>query len=85
MPITVLVADDKEIVLSSIRLLFDFDPEIRIVGEVANFRQTLERATELKPQIVIIPINPDDMSESAGNQIAVRKVRLTANCNVFLD
>jgi DNA-binding NarL/FixJ family response regulator len=59
--ITVLVADDKEVVLSSIRLLLGSDPEIRIVGEAASFRQTFQRATELKPQIVVMDLHmPDD-------------------------
>ncbi len=65
MAITVLVADDKEVVLSSIRLLLGSDPEIRIVGEAANFRQTFQSATELKPQVVVMDLHmPDDSSVS---------------------
>ena len=65
MPITVLVADDKEVVLSSIRLLLGSDPEISIVGEAANFRQTLQRTSELKPHIVLMDLHmPDDSSVS---------------------
>ena len=61
MPITVLVADDKEAVLSSIRLLLNTDPEIHMVGEAADFKQTLQRATELKPQVVVMDVHmPDD-------------------------
>jgi DNA-binding NarL/FixJ family response regulator len=41
MPITVLLTDDKEVVRSSIRLLLDSDPEIRIVGEAATFSRQL--------------------------------------------
>lgn len=65
MPITVLVADDKEVVLSSIRLLLGPDPEIRIVGEVGSFKQTIQSALDLKPQVVVMDLHmPDDSSVS---------------------
>jgi DNA-binding NarL/FixJ family response regulator len=65
MPITVLVADDKEVVFSSIRLLLGPDPEIRIVGEVGSFQQTIQSALDLKPQVVVMDIHmPDDSSVS---------------------
>jgi two-component system response regulator DevR len=41
-------------------MLLDSDPEIRIVGEAANFRQTLQHATDLKPQIVVMDIHMPD-------------------------
>ncbi len=55
----------KKLCFSSIRLLFGLDPEIRIVGEAVNFRQTLQRATDLKPQIVLMDLHmPDDLGLS---------------------
>ena len=62
MAITVLVADDKQVVLSAIRLLLGSDPELRIVGEAANFRQTFQSATELKPQVVVMDLHMPDES-----------------------
>jgi DNA-binding NarL/FixJ family response regulator len=56
MPITVLLTDDKEAVRNSIRMLLESDPEIRTVGEAANFQQTIHRAIELKPQIVVMDL-----------------------------
>ena len=87
MPITVLVADDKEVVLSSIRLLLGSDPEIRIVGEAANFQQTLQRASELKPQIVVMDLHmPDDSSVSPQEiKSVLNTLGLAADCNVFLE
>ena len=65
MPITVLLSDDKEVMRSSIRLLLVSDPGIRIVGEAANFQQTIQRAVDLKPQIVVMDLHmPDDSSVS---------------------
>jgi len=63
MPITVLLTDDKEAVRNSIRMLLESDPEIRTVGEAANFQQTIQRATDLKPQVVVMDLHmPDDSS-----------------------
>jgi len=63
MPITVLLADDKEVMRSSIRLLLDSDAGIRIVGEAANFQQTIQRAVDLRPQLVVMDLHmPDDSS-----------------------
>jgi DNA-binding NarL/FixJ family response regulator len=62
MPITVLVTDDKEVVRRSIRLLLNTDPEIRMVGEAANFRETIQSASNLKPQIVVMDLHMADDS-----------------------
>ena len=76
MLITVLLADDKEAVRNSIRMLLESDPEIRTVGEAANFQQTLRSATDLKPQIVVMDLHmPDDSSaeaESSCEQLLCR-------------
>ena len=56
MPITVLLTNDDEAVRSSIRRLLDSDPEIHTIGEAVNFQQTIQRAAELKPQIVVMDL-----------------------------
>jgi DNA-binding NarL/FixJ family response regulator len=61
MPVTVLLTDDKDVVRHSIRLLLGSDPEIRIIGEAANFEQAIQCAINLKPQIVLMELHmPDD-------------------------
>jgi two-component system response regulator NreC len=69
MPITVLLSDDKEVVRSSIRLLLDSDPEIRMVGEAVNFRQTIQSAIDLKPQIVVMDLHMPDASSVNPQEI----------------
>jgi DNA-binding NarL/FixJ family response regulator len=56
MAITVLLTNDEEAVRSSIRRLLASDPEIHTVGEAVNFQQTIQRASELKPQIVVMDL-----------------------------
>ena len=76
MPITVLLADDKEVVLSSIRLLLRLDPEIHIVGEAGNFRQAIQSATDLKPQIVVMDLHMPDESCMSPQEIKSQLERL---------
>jgi DNA-binding NarL/FixJ family response regulator len=47
MPIKVLVADDSEIVRRGIRDLLRSHPEIELVGEAADFRETIKMMNEL--------------------------------------
>ena len=55
-PITVLLTNDDEAVRSSIRRLLDSDLEIHTVGEAVNSQQTIQRAIELRPQIVLMDL-----------------------------
>ena len=69
MPITVLLTDDKEVVRRSIRLLLDSDPDIHTVGEAFNFKEAIQRATELKPQIVVMDLHMPDTSSVNPQEI----------------
>lgn len=62
MPITVLVADDKEAVLRAVRVLLRQDPEIRIVGQAGNYQQTTQSILDLKPQVVVMDLHMPDES-----------------------
>lgn len=75
MPITVLLTDNEEAVRRSIRRLLDSDPEIHTVGEALNFQQTIQRAIELKPQIVLLDLRMADNSSVNPKEI---KLQLSA-------
>jgi DNA-binding NarL/FixJ family response regulator len=57
MPITVLVADDAEIVRRAITSLLALHPAVQLVGEASNFAQTIQMANDLKPQIIVMDIH----------------------------
>jgi|GEM_PF-5534213 len=65
MPITVLLSDEKEV----IRLLLNSDPEIRVVGEPTTFRQSVQSANELKPQVVVVDLDMPDASSVSPQEI----------------
>jgi chemotaxis response regulator CheB len=63
MPIKVLLADDSEIIRRAIRSLLEAQPEIELVGEAADFAQTIQMANDLKPQVIVIDLH---MSEETS-------------------
>lgn len=60
MPISILIADDAQIVRKAIRALLEAEPEIEIVGEATNFSETIDLTTRLKPGIVIMDLHMSD-------------------------
>jgi DNA-binding NarL/FixJ family response regulator len=60
MPITVLLADDSELVRRAIRRLLMNRPEINLVGEATDLAQTMRMLQELQPQVVILDLHMSD-------------------------
>ena len=60
MSIKVLLADDSKIVRQAIRRVLDAQPEIEIVGEAANYTQTVQLKNDLNPQVVLLDIHMPD-------------------------
>lgn len=55
-PIRVLIADDHAIVRKGIRAVLALEPDIVIVGETADGKQTVEQAQALQPDIVLMDL-----------------------------
>ena len=62
MPITVLLVDDHPIFLKGLRLLFDEEQDIRVVGEAGDGRAAIEQAQELSPDVVVMDISMPNMN-----------------------
>jgi two-component system response regulator DevR len=61
--ITILLADDSEIVRKGIRQLLTTHSEIEILAEAADFAQTIQMTNEMKPQVVVMDLYmPDETS-----------------------
>jgi DNA-binding NarL/FixJ family response regulator len=56
MPFRILVADDHEIVRRGLVALLASQPGWEICGEASDGRQTVERAQQLKPDVVVLDI-----------------------------
>ena len=56
MTIRVLVVDDHSVVRQGLRMFFGLDPELDVVGEAANGQEALERARQLRPDVVLMDL-----------------------------
>jgi two-component system, NarL family, response regulator NreC len=59
-PIKVLVADDNEIVRSALVRMLNADADLAVIGEAANFDETLKLVDVLKPDIVLLDLHMPD-------------------------
>ncbi|HOX58859.1 MAG TPA: response regulator transcription factor [Candidatus Paceibacterota bacterium] len=53
----VLLADDHEVVRDGLRLLIDSQRDMRVVGEAADGKEAIEKACELKPDVVVMDLS----------------------------
>jgi DNA-binding NarL/FixJ family response regulator len=60
MKISVLVADDSEIMRKVIVDLLKCDPEIEVVAESVGFAQTIQLAARLHPQVIVLDVHMSD-------------------------
>lgn len=60
-PIRVLIVDDHAILRKGIRALLSTEADMEVVGEAANGREALARATELHPDVILMDLVMPEM------------------------
>jgi DNA-binding NarL/FixJ family response regulator len=63
MSIKVLVADDTVVMRQAIGRLLGSQPEIELVGEAADYFQTIQLSNDLKPQVIVMDLHMPDVTE----------------------
>ncbi len=54
--VRLLIADDHKIFRQGIKKLLEEEPDLQVVGEAADGREVVKKATELKPDIILMDI-----------------------------
>lgn len=60
--IKVLVVDDHSLVRTGVISLLQNTPDIDVIGEAENGREAIEKADELKPDVILIDISMPEIS-----------------------
>ena len=81
MALKLLVADDNEVVRSSIVRILKQNPDVEVVGEAINYAQTMELTAALKPDVLLLDLLMPD--EGAFTQEAI-KLHLLHNTSCIL-
>jgi DNA-binding NarL/FixJ family response regulator len=66
---TVLLADDNESVRKAIVRLLQGDSDIQVLAQGATFAQTIELASELHPQVVVLDVHMSDERDVTPAQL----------------
>ncbi|HEV2392189.1 MAG TPA: response regulator transcription factor [Verrucomicrobiae bacterium] len=65
----IVLADDHQMLRDGLRLLIDSQHDMHVIGEAANGREALDRARQLKPDVMVMDLS---MPELNGLQVTER-------------
>jgi len=73
-PIRLLIVDDHPIVRRGLRMCLGEQPRIEILGEAADGREALNKAHELKPEVILMDIDMPQMNGLAVTDLLRREM-----------
>ena len=79
--LSILIADDHELVRRGIRTLFEGRPEWKICGEAATGREAIEKARKLGPDVVLLDIT---MPEKTGLEALAEIMAIDPSARVLM-
>jgi len=68
MCVKVFLADDAAVMRKAIRSLLSNREDISVVGEASNFLETVQKTTELHPDLIILDLNMPDRNHIAPSE-----------------
>jgi DNA-binding NarL/FixJ family response regulator len=60
-PITVLIADDEELVRSGLQMIIDAADGLEVIGEAVDGADAVSKAARLRPQVVLMDVQMPDV------------------------
>jgi DNA-binding NarL/FixJ family response regulator len=64
----VLLVDDQSLVRMGFRMVLDAEPDLTVVGEASDGREAVQRAAELRPDIVLMDVRMPGMDGLAATR-----------------
>jgi two-component system response regulator NreC len=80
--IRILLADDHAVLRAGLRALLNAESDMEVVGEAANGREAVERAEELKPDVIVMDLSMPGMGGIDATK-QIREKGLTARVLVL--
>jgi DNA-binding NarL/FixJ family response regulator len=62
MPLKIIIADDHEVVRQGIRAVLQGQPDWEVCAEASNGREAVDKAKELKPDVVVLDVAMPDVN-----------------------
>ena len=69
MTISVLIADDQELVRAGLGMILDAQPDVQVVGQASNGVQAVTMARELRPDVCLFDIRMPEMDGIEATRI----------------
>ena len=70
--ISVVICDDQPLIVSSLKLILETDPQISVVGTAENGEQGVALVTELNPSVVLMDIQMPQLDGIAATSRIIR-------------
>jgi two-component system, NarL family, response regulator NreC len=74
----ILLADDHTVMRTGLRVLLERQPNLEVVGETENGRQTVELSTSLKPDVLVMDVGMPILNGIEATKQIVDKCSTTA-------
>ena len=79
--ISVLIADDQELVREGLRMLLEAEPDLSVVGEAGTGGQALAQARRLDPDVILMDVR---MPEMNGIEATTRLVQAGSRARILM-